>query len=144
MKTISYNKIDALESDYLYIQPSQIPNSGNGLFCAINIYKEEMIAVFTGDLLNKTKAALRAERENDRYFIMMPDGLTLDSMNSDCFAKYANDASINAEKKSKNNSKIAVDDDGQVGLIALRNIKSGEEIFCSYGKAYWKKWLKFV
>ncbi len=144
MKTISYNKIDALESDYLYIQPSQIPNSGNGLFSAINIYKDEMISVFTGDLLNKTKAALRAERENDRYFIMMPDGLTLDSMNSDCLAKYANDASVNDETNFKNNSKIAFDDDGQVGLIALRKIKSGEEIFCSYGKAYWKKWLKFV
>ena len=144
MKTISYNKIDAAESDYLYVKTSQIANSGKGLFTAIDIYKDEMIAVFTGDLLNKTEAALRAEGQNDRYFIMMPDGLTLDSMNSDCFAKYANDASVNAETKFKNNSKIAFDDDGQVGLIALRKIKSGEEIFCSYGKAYWEKWLKFV
>ena len=144
MKTISYNKIDALESDYLYVATSQIPNSGNGLFTAIDIYKDEMIAIFTGDILNDSQATECSEKRNDRYFIMMPDGSTLDSMNSDCFAKYANDANVNAETKIKNNSKIAFDDDGQVGLIALRKIKSGEEIFCNYGKAYWEKWLKFV
>ena len=144
MKTISYNKIDALESDYLYVKTSQIPNSGNGLFTAVDIYKDEMIAVFTGDVLNDSQATERAGKGNDRYFIMMPDGSTLDSMNSDCFAKYANDAFVNSETNFRNNSKIAFDDDGQVGLIALRKIKSGEEIFCGYGKVYWKKWLQFV
>ena len=74
----------------------------------------------------------------------MPNESTLDSMNSDCFAKYANDASVNSETNSKNNSKIAFDDDGQVGLIALRKIKSGEVIFFSCGLVFWKKWLKFV
>ena len=144
MKTISYNKIDALESDYLYVAASQISNSGNGLFTAIDIYKDEMIAVFTGEVLNNLEAELLAIARNDRYFIMMPDGSTLDSMNADCFAKYANDAAITSETTFKNNSKIAFDDAGQVGLIALRKINSGEEIFCSYGKAYWKKWLELL
>ena len=144
MKTISYNKIDALEFDYLYVETSQIPNSGKGLFCAIDIYKDEMIAVFTGEFLNNLEAEVRAITKNDRYFIMMPDGSTLDSMNADCFAKYANDAAVSSETTFKNNSKIAFDDDGQVGLIALRKIKSGEEIFCSYGKAYWEKWLELM
>ena len=144
MKTISYNKIDAVESDYLYIETSQIPNSGNGLFTAIEIYKDEMIAVFKGEYLNEFQAKDIAEKGNDRYFLMMPDGSTLDSLHSDCFAKFANDASINSETILRNNSKIAFDDDGQVGLIASRKIKSGEEIFCSYGKAYWNKWLKFL
>lgn len=144
MKTISYNKIDALESDYLYVETSKIPNSGNGLFTAIDIYKDEMIAIFTGDILNESQATECAEKGNDRYFIMMPDGSTLDSMNSDCLAKYANDSTVNSETALKNNAKIAFDDEGQVGLIALRKIKSGEEIFCSYGKVYWNKWLKFI
>ena len=34
------NNINALEEDYLYIQQSQIPNSGKGLFTAIKIYKD--------------------------------------------------------------------------------------------------------
>lgn len=141
MKTFSYHKIDAPESDYLYTEVSQIPNAGKGLFTAINIYKDEMIAVFSGEMLTEMQAKQRAENGNDRYFIMMPDGQTLDSMHSDCFAKYANDASINSALSLKNNAKIAFDDENQVGLIALRKIKAGEEIFCSYGNPYWKKWL---
>ena len=46
-----------------------------------------MIAIFTGDILNESQATECAEKGNDRYFIMIPDGSTLDSMNSDCFAK---------------------------------------------------------
>ncbi len=144
MKTFSYNKIDAPESDYLYVQDSQIPNAGNGLFTAVAIYKDEMIAVFKGDMLNKIQANERAQNGDDRYFISMPDGQVLDSLPVDCFAKYANDVSVNPETTFKNNAKIAFDDENQVGLIALRGIKSGEEIFCGYGKAYWKKWLKLV
>jgi len=39
-------KIEAEESDYLYTDPSQIPNAGLGLFTAIKLFKEEQIAVF--------------------------------------------------------------------------------------------------
>ena len=144
MKTFSYNKIDAPESDYLYVQSSQIPDAGNGLFTAVAIYKDEMIAVFKGEMLTQNQAKQRAKIGNDRYFIMMPDGQTLDSMPIDCFAKYANDVSVNLETTFKNNAKIAFDDENQVGLIALRRIAAGEEIFCGYGKTYWKKWLKLV
>ena len=144
MKTSSYHKIDAPETDYLYVETSQLPNSGKGLFSAIDIYKDEMIAVFSGELLKEDEAAVRAGNGKDRYFIILPDGFILDSLNTDCFAKYANDASVNIENNYTNNSKIAFDDDGQVGLIALRKIKAGEEIFCDYGKAYWKKWLKYI
>ena len=142
MKTFSYNKIDAPESDYLYVQSSQIPDAGNGLFTAVAIYKDEMIAVFKGEMLTQNQAKQRAKIGNDRYFIMMPDGQTLDSMPIDCFAKYANDVSVNLETTFKNNAKIAFDDENQIGLIALRRIAAGEEIFCAYGKTYWKKWLK--
>ncbi len=41
LKNSNNNKIDAAESDYLYKSPSQIPNSGKGLFTAIDIYKNE-------------------------------------------------------------------------------------------------------
>jgi len=35
--------IDADEADYLYVSLSQLPNAGNGLFTAIDIYKDEVI-----------------------------------------------------------------------------------------------------
>ena len=133
------NLIDAPESDYLYTDPSQLPASGNGLHTAINIYKDEIIALFKGEILTHSQAKLRAEKNNDQYFIKMMDGNILDSMKVNCFAKYANDANGYSDSNFRNNAKIALDDADNVCLIAIRNIKSGEEIFCSYGKKYWIK-----
>lgn len=132
------NKIEAAESDYLYKSISQLPDSGNGLFTAINIYKDETIAVFKGEILTDVQAKLRAKKGNDKYFINMVDGSIMDSMNTVCFAKYANDANGFANSNYKNNTKITLDDNNKVCITATRNIKTGEELFCSYGKRYWK------
>ena len=132
-------KIEAPESDYLYIQDSQITNAGKGLFTAIDIYPNEIISLFKGEILTDNEAQKRVSEGNDRYFINMLDGSILDSMNVDCFAKYANDAEAFSKSLFKNNAKIALDEENNVCVIAIRNIKSGSEIFCSYGKKYWKK-----
>lgn len=60
-------------------------------------------------------------------------------MHTECFAKYANDAEAFSKLELKNNSKITLDDEDNVCLIATKKIKSGDEIFCSYGAKYWKK-----
>lgn len=132
-------KIEAPESDYLYIQDSQIKNAGKGLFTAIDIYPNEIISLFKGEILTNNEAQKRVSEGNDRYFINMLDDSILDSMNVDCFAKYANDAEAFSKLEFKNNSKITLDDDNNVCIIATKKIKSGEEIFCSYGVKYWKK-----
>ena len=132
-------KIEAPESDYLYIQDSQIPNAGKGLFTAIDIYPNEIISLFKGEILTDEEAQKRVSEENDRYFINMLDGSILDSMNVDCFAKYANDAEAFSKSTFKNNSKITLDDDDNVCIVATKKIKSQHEIFCSYGVKYWKK-----
>jgi uncharacterized protein len=133
------NTIDIPEADYLYIQQSQIANSGNGLFTAIAIYKDEIISLFQGQILTQTQAKTIAEQGNDKYFINLLDGTIMDSMNTNCFAKYANDASGFSKSDYKNNAKISLDDNQNVCIVATRKIKSGEEIFCSYGKKYWQK-----
>ncbi len=69
----------------------------------------------------------------------MIDGTIMDSMNTECFAKYANDAEGFQNLLFHNNAEIGLDDENNVCLIATRNIKSGTELFCSYGKRYWKK-----
>lgn len=131
--------IEAPESDYLYIQDSQIPNAGKGLFTAIDIYPNEIISIFKGEILTDSEAQKRVSEGNDRYFINMLDGSILDSMNVDCFAKYANDAEAFSKLEFKNNSKITLDDDDNVCIVATKKIKSQQEIFCSYGVKYWKK-----
>ena len=134
------HKIEAKESNYLYTDISQLPNSGNGLLTAINIYKDEIIAVFKGEILTNLQAKLRAQKGNNKYFINMIDGTIMDSMKVKCFAKYANDANGFSTNQTvfKNNAKIALDDYNNVCIIASRNINMGEEIFCSYGKRYWE------
>ena len=132
-------KIEAPESDYLYIQDSQIPNAGKGLFTAIDIYPNEIISLFKGEILTDKDAQKRVSEGKDRYFINMLDGSILDSMNVDCFAKYANDAEAFSKLEFKNNSKITLDDDDNVCIVATKKIKSQQEIFCSYGVKYWKK-----
>ena len=132
-------KIEAPESDYLYIQDSQIPNAGKGLFTVIDIYPNEIISLFKGEILTNEEAQKRVSEGNDRYFINMLDDSILDSMNVDCFAKYANDAEAFSKLEFKNNSKITLDDDDNVCIVATKKIKSQHEIFCSYGGKYWKK-----
>lgn len=133
------NTIDAKEEDYLYIQKSQIENSGNGLFTAIEIYKEEIISIFKGKIITNTEAESIVKLNKDKYFINLLDGTILDSNTVDCFAKYANDSNGFIKSKYKNNSKITLDESNNVCLVATKNIQSNEEIFCSYGKRYWKK-----
>jgi hypothetical protein len=134
---IDFNVIDAPEHTYLSISVSQLPASGNGLYTAIAIYKEEIIAIFRGELLTDLQVKLRADKKKDQYFIQMLDGSIMDSMKTKCFAKYANDTKGSTNSIFSNNAKIALDEDDNVCLIATRNIKSNEEIFCDYGKKYW-------
>lgn len=131
--------IGAPEGDYLYCKISQLKNAGKGLYTAIDIYKEEIIAKFEGEILSPAEAKIRVAKGDDKYFIMMTNGSTMDSMNTTCFAKYANDAEGFSKSNFKNNATIALDENDKVCLIAKKNIKAGEEIFCSYGNRYWKK-----
>jgi SET domain-containing protein len=136
------DNIDAKEADYLYLKTSGILNAGNGLFTSIKIYKNEVISLFKGDILSDAEAKHRAKNKLDHYFISMLNGSIMDSNHVKCYAKYANDAEGMAVLKFKNNSKIALNEDGKVCLVALRNITIGEEIFCSYGKSYWINFKK--
>jgi SET domain-containing protein len=133
------NTIEAIEKDYLYIQKSQITNAGKGLFTAVDIFKEETIAVFEGEILSAKEIEQRVEAGIDQYFIAMLDGTIMDSKNSTCFARFANDANGVANSLFKNNAKITIDENNQVCLTATKKIKNNQEIFCGYGKRYWKK-----
>ena len=135
----SFDRIDARESDYLYIAGSQIPGAGNGLYTAIPIWKHEIISLFKGKILSQDEADQRAKAGHNQYFINMPDGTIMDSMHVKCFARYANDAEGPVKNGSGINSAITLDDDNHVCLVAIRDINAGEEIFCSYGKRYWRK-----
>ena len=116
------NKIEAQEEDYLYVKSSQLSNSGNGLYTAITIYKEEIIALFKGEILSDTESEKRAKQDHNGYFMNLPNGRILDCRLTEGFAKYANDASGFSTSEFKNNAKITLDDNQNVCLIALKKI----------------------
>ena len=139
MTSFKNNKIEAQESDYLFRATSQIPNSGEGLFTAIDLYKDETISIFKGEILTDSEASQRVAEGIDNYFINLLDGSIMDSKNVKCFAKYANDAEGFAKSSFKNNARITLDENNTPCIEAIRDIKANEELFCSYGKRYWKK-----
>ncbi|MEP7195498.1 MAG: SET domain-containing protein-lysine N-methyltransferase [Saprospiraceae bacterium] len=140
----SFDRIEAREATYLYISKSQIPNSGNGLYTAITIWKNEIISLFKGEIISSIEAKKREKKGQYKYFINRIDGTIMDSLNTKCFAKYANDSKGLVKSEFKLNSIITLDDEDNVCLVATRNIKVGEEIFCSYGKNYWKMYKKEI
>jgi SET domain-containing protein len=129
--------IDVEEVEYLYIDTSLIIGAGKGLFTAINIHKNEIISIYKGELLQEKSANRRIELGQNDFFMNLPNGKILDAKNTDCFAKYANDAKGVQSSSYKNNALITVNHKNQICLVARVNIKAGSEIFCSYGKAYW-------
>jgi hypothetical protein len=132
-------EIETEEQNYLHIKDSQIQGSGKGLYTMIPIYKDEVISIFKGEILSIEESLFRSEIGQDGYFINMPDGTIMDSNKIECFAKYANDAEGFLKSNLKINSKIALSEKGNVCIVAKRKILAGEEIFCCYGKNYWKK-----
>jgi hypothetical protein len=62
-----FDSIDLDESEYLYVEDSQIPNAGKGLFTSIDIEKNEIISKFIGDILSDYEADIRADRGDDDY-----------------------------------------------------------------------------
>jgi SET domain-containing protein len=127
----------APEADYLFIQKSGIEYSGLGLFTAINIYKNEIIALYKGEIIDTKEAEERVLNKQNAYFMNLPNGKILDSKQSDGFAKFANDANGSLPIVYKNNAFITLNHKNEVCLVALKNIKALSEIFCSYGSAYW-------
>jgi SET domain-containing protein len=126
-----------MKKNKVEVRLSKIEGAGLGLFAKSKITKGELISEFTGELVNNKQLEILLSKRKMLFLIDYDENYTLDVENSNCLAKYANDAK--GSKKIKgliNNSKIIFYND-KVFLVATKDIKRREEIYTSYGKEYW-------
>jgi len=135
LKFIPFEK----EEFWLEVKPSQIPNSGMGLYAKFPITAGTVLSEYKGRILELDTGG-DVELYPYGVSVQMPDGTVkmIDGMdgfgNITSFAPRANDAgpffqnALLAEYREL---------PGRVFLEATRDIKQGEEIFVLYGPTYW-------
>ena len=111
-----------------------IPGSGMGLWADEHMRRGDLIVEVTGE---KYAGDSDVELANDLYLLDSGDG-TDDYIDVKGPAMYANDACGPVRLPGMvNNSLFRLLDDGTMWLEATRTIRPGQEIFASYGRAYW-------
>jgi hypothetical protein len=130
---IESNATNDADRENVYLSSSTLgPNAGLGLFAKKQFKVNDYICSYLGTIIH-------TDTENDfesDYVLKYDNTHSIDSDDpTSCYARYANDAITS----TKINSRFSV----RRGVIALclratKTIKTGDEIFVSYGDDYWK------
>lgn len=108
--------------DYLYVKESDL--HGKGVFTKIAIPKDATIMKIIGELINETECIRRENEENNVYIFYKDVNQYIDTKYSDII-KFIN-------HKCNCNCYVDEDKDGNLILIALKDINAGEELTIDY------------
>ena len=114
------------------------PDCGKGLFAKCIFKRGEIISQFTGRIVDPES---KIAKQHYGWNVDLENGTYLNVFNGKGKAKFANDAN-GLIKLGRNNSRIELSK-GNAYLVASRTINPGEEVFVSYGKAYWNQLKHF-
>jgi hypothetical protein len=123
---------------HLKIKPSLIPNAGKGLYAVdprsadqneILFHKGETICKYRGELIDLDTL----EERYDEY--TAPYAVRISANSFEDGAKVRGIGSLANTRPGHNNATLSIYQ-GRASLKATRNIKNGEEIYLSYGRAY--------
>lgn len=125
--------------DQVKVKKSSIPNAGMGLFVTADLNKEELISLYSGDVLTAKEHCERYPRCNGFYGIQLKAyNMFIDAVDKkSCLARWVNDA----RDSSRYNCEFRLLKAEQFMHIVLRTtrvVKEGEELFVDYGKDYWE------
>lgn len=102
--------------------PSSI--HAHGLFAKVAIPAGTRIVQYVGERISKAESLIRCERENV-YIFALNDEFDVDGSAPENLARFANHSCApNAESELSN---------GEIWIVALRDIAAGEEITYNYG-----------
>ena len=125
-----------IPSSHLQIKPSRLPNAGKGLFTKTPIKKGQRIVEYKGRI-RLWKEVKHLDGYNG-YLLRLSRTLAIDAepLRSGK-GRYANDAmGLTRVRGLRNNAEYLIYGD-QCFIEATRNINAGEEVFVSYGRAFW-------
>ena len=101
------------------IEVRKSPIEGVGLFAKEEIYKGEIISIKTGHIVNRDQLK-KVEKECGDYWMQVRDDIFLTPLTKD----EAIETALYINHSCDPNAGV----DGDIGLVAMRNIKAGEEI----------------
>jgi SET domain-containing protein len=124
----------------LKIKESQIPAAGMGLWAEKDFKRGESIVKYDGETITWKECNRRnmAQEGYGCYYLFINKRKCVDAQYSTwAQGRYANDAAgFHRIEGLRNNARYEIRK-GEAYIIASRNIKAGEEILVSYGRAYW-------
>ena len=142
----------ATVGDGLAVRDSILAGAGLGLFATRPFCQGELVTYYQGQRINEAQAQARRARGEDAYIVTLEsmrsaiDGVRADALRAGFGgASACNDASRDAvvcagvAQAAVNNAAFVWHDvPARLLLRAQRDIQPGEEIFVSYGRAYWR------
>lgn len=119
--------------DGLQVKPSNIPGAGQGLFAAREFEQGEVLCAYTGVVYPSREAWKRPDKS---YLMKLGGGKYVDALHSpEVLARYINDCrghrggfNVQFDKRPEEN---------KANVVAMRDIRAGEELYVNYGRMYW-------
>ena len=146
-----------VDSDYLVLElkPSNIPGAGLGVFAKVDIPAGIILCEYRGSIIFRDKIDIA--KFNNRC-LNLNNELTI--VGSNCIASFINDA-IDLKKIYTKDEIKKINEDNCFPLlkeynccfqntlyksfiVSIKDIKEGEELFCSYGIKYWLNAIEIV
>ncbi len=116
------NNNSNFHEEYIIVNKSQI--HGRGLFTTIDIPKDSLIMIISGEVISDDECVRREEEEENVYIFWNGDNY-IDTSNTRKI-KYIN-------HKCDFNCDVVERDNETLSLIAYRDIEAGEELTIDYG-----------
>jgi hypothetical protein len=132
-----------LNTRYLLVKKSHLPDAGKGLFTTRQIKKGEYIVEYKGRIC-KWKDVKHEDGYNG-YLMYLSSRTVIDARPAiNTLGRYANDARGLVRVKGLRNNSTYVQVGRKCLIEATRKIYPGEEILVHYGDAFWRLQAKLV
>lgn len=121
----------------LQIKDSNITHAGKGLFAygpknEIIFHKGDRICKYSGEVIDKDELEKRYGDYTAPYGVELHKGLYEDGSIERGIGSLSN----HSHRKSKVNARLSINKNNNAQLIAVKNIKGGDEILINYGREY--------